>query len=78
MSFCGNEACDGGFVWVSDRWARHEAGIGQHDTAVDVDADRWAAYRGRCNTVTICTTCSGRGTRTASDRIDARPVEGAA
>lgn len=71
MSFCGNSACDGGFVWVSDRWARHEAGIGQTDTVADVDPDRWATYRALCNSVTICTTCRGRGSITAADRSDA-------
>lgn len=56
---CNNPDCDGGFSWMSDRWARHHAGIsGLEDH--EIGPEEWALYRARLNTVSICTTCGAR------------------
>jgi len=68
--YCGNDGCDGGFVWVSDRWARHTVGIGQDDSVADVSPEKWAEYRAAANSVYLCSTCGGAGSRTAADRFD--------
>ena len=63
MKKCGNSACDGGFVWVSDRWARHMAGIPKEMDVSEMDELEWNAYRTRLHTVTMCTSCRGRPDR---------------
>jgi hypothetical protein len=53
--------CDGGFHWVSDRWARQMAGISQDATETDVTAEKWTTYQAAKSTVTICQHCAGPG-----------------
>lgn len=53
----GCDQCDGGHVWVSDRWARHQAAIGCDDAPSGVGAERWAAYRAWMNTTYPCPAC---------------------